>query len=599
MNNTLRKALALLLAFSMLFAFSSVSYADDVESGSGESEKTETSTTVTVDKGDVLTTKDGNFKYYKYVVETKTAAEDESETIVYSYILEIAKYIGTDANVTVSAKLDEEVDSPYAVRVIGNEAFLMDEDTDGNKHILKNVVLPATVETIGVRAFCNNDQLLTITLPDSIKKIDNYAFFGCSSLKSIHMPESLEYIGDSAFQGCTNFIGNAYIQSEIQKEDGTYDDIPALSFSNNLTYIGDNAFTACKSIVHVTIPDGVKEICTGTFTNCSALEYVIVPDSVETIGAAFNGAYTDHNRLSSYEPKLIIKNPHCVITASPEIDKHVVVYGVKYSAVNGFADKVKCKFKEIDVKPLHEYVGKVTDPTCTEKGYTTYTCKTCEDAGIPRDDYYVTDYVDATGHSYGEWYLGEKGRQLTEEELKAPGCAYEPTCTLPAIKSRKCTVEECGYIEISRTEALGHDYKTVTTATCTQDGRTKTYCTRCSITPEYRYQVALGHDWDDGVVVSEWIECQQDGVLVKTCKREGCCDKDGNPSTQKIITPMHTDANSDTLCDKCGTYVPPETQCKCYCHATSGFKALFYKIQLFVWKLLKIYPVCDCGIRHY
>ena len=40
----------------------------------------------------------------------------------------------------------------------------------------------------------------------------------------------------------------------------------------------------------------------------------------------------------------------------------------------------------------HTYIATVTVPTCTENGYTTYTC----DCG----DSYVDDYVDATGHAY-------------------------------------------------------------------------------------------------------------------------------------------------------------------------------------------------------
>lgn len=580
MKNNFRKVLALLLVFAMIFAFSSVSYADNV----GEGEQT----TVTVDKGELLTTKDGNFQYYKYVLETKI---DESTTL-YSYILEIAKYIGTSSDVTVSAKLDEDATSPYAVRVIGTEAFLMEEDTDGNKQVLKNVVLPETVETIGVRAFCNNYELMNVTLPDSVKKIDSYAFYGCKKLGSVHMPLNLEYIGDCAFYGCESFVGNAYIQSEVEGDDGSYADVPALRFPDSLTYIGDNAFTLCSSLVYVYIPDGITEICTGTFTNCHALEYVIIPETVETIAAAFNGAYTDHNRLCLYTPKLIIKNPHCKITASPEIDKHVVIYGVKYSAVNQFADDVGCKFDTITV-PNHAYVGKVTDPTCTEKGYTTYTCANCEEKGIVREDKYITDYVDANGHNYGEWYKGLTGKEPTEEELKN---YVEPSCTVGSTQSRMC--KDCSYVEIGRIPALGHSLKTRTTATCSQEGRTSTYCERCGDTLVFAYQAPLGHDWSEGEQVSEWVQCKSDGVIVKTCQRDCCVDAEGNRTTMKIVTPMHTDANSDNKCDVCGATIQPTT-CKCYCHSTSGLKSLFYKIQLFVWKLFKISKVCDCGIVHY
>jgi hypothetical protein len=42
----------------------------------------------------------------------------------------------------------------------------------------------------------------------------------------------------------------------------------------------------------------------------------------------------------------------------------------------------------------HDYKAEVTEPTCTEKGYTTYTCH-CGDS-------YIADYVDALGHTAGE-----------------------------------------------------------------------------------------------------------------------------------------------------------------------------------------------------
>lgn len=568
MKNTLRKALAVLLVFAMLFTFSSVSFADNSEPDDPE-------TPTVVDKGELKTS--GDFRYYKY-------------TLNGSEIVEIEKYIGTSTDVTVPETIDGA-----SVTIIGTEAFYMDPDIVGDavtKLEIKNIVLPETVVTIGVRAFCNNGSLATITLPDSIERIESYAFYGCKNIAAVHMPESLEYIGDNAFYGCEKFVGNAYIQSEVENDDGSYADVPALRFPNTLKYIGDNAFTLCSSLVWVYIPDGITEICTGTFTNCYSLEYVVIPESVETIGAAFNGAYINHNRLSTYEPKLIIRNPHCKITASPNIDKHVVVYGMKYSAVNSFADSVKCQFKEMDT-PGHNYVGVVTDPLCLEKGYTTYYCEICEEKGIEREDRYITDYVDALGHSYGEWYKGLKGEQLTDEELEN---YVDATCTTGAVQSRKCG--DCGYIEVGRVPAKGHDFVTTTTATCLTDGRSKTTCKNCGLTQDYRFQAALGHDWDDGVVVSEFKQCESDGVIVRTCKRENCLDKDGHQTTMKEITPMHTDSNNDNECDFCSAAIAPTT-CKCYCHATSGLKALFYKIQLIVWRLFGLYKVCDCGLAHY
>lgn len=46
----------------------------------------------------------------------------------------------------------------------------------------------------------------------------------------------------------------------------------------------------------------------------------------------------------------------------------------------------------------HVYVPTVTKPTCTEQGYTTYTCDICGDS-------YVTDYTEATGHSFSDKWI--------------------------------------------------------------------------------------------------------------------------------------------------------------------------------------------------
>lgn len=46
----------------------------------------------------------------------------------------------------------------------------------------------------------------------------------------------------------------------------------------------------------------------------------------------------------------------------------------------------------------HVYVPTVTKPTCTEQGYTTYTCDICGDS-------YVTDYTEATEHSFSDKWI--------------------------------------------------------------------------------------------------------------------------------------------------------------------------------------------------
>ena len=71
------------------------------------------------------------------------------------------------------------------------------------------------------------------------------------------------------------------------------------------------------------------------------------------------------------------------------------------TATNGQAKITAIEVVYLAVNPCdHNYVGEVTDPTCTDKGYTTYTCSYC-------DKSYVDDEVDALGHAWDWTYVDE------------------------------------------------------------------------------------------------------------------------------------------------------------------------------------------------
>lgn len=644
MNIKFKKVLALLLVLTMLF---SVTSAATVLAADGDTTQTTevTDPPVTEEpeeeediniKGDVLTTQDGKFEYYKYELT-------DEETGVTSYILEIKKYLGSDKEVVVTEKLDEAASSPYTVQIIGNDAFME------NRELLK-VTLPSTVTKLGSRAFNNCSELYSINLPDSIKEIGNYALGGCSSISAIHMPESIERIGTGAFFGCTSLVGNATIPSEIPNEDGSYPMVTALTFPSTLTYIGDSAFAMCESLVNVIIPSSITAIYTGTFTNCTSLEKVDIPYEVTYVGAAFNGAFTGHANTSTYEPTLIIRNPHCVIVLSDEMDAHMVIKGVRYSLVNHMAEEGEYTFEAIDPPAQHNYSysGVVTPPTCYDEGYTTYTC----DCGL-YDDFCITDYVPSPGHQYGDWYLGGTGegdesslvdpsdvfvrdtgddddllggivgedgsvdldsilggettapdteteeekvtlvsdKPITEEEFAAIQIAgvYKPFCTTGEGISRKCTV--CGEIQTGNKNPVGHMIYKVTTATCTEYGVVREKCAACNIALSHKAAAPLGHVWaEEKEPVSEYVKCTTDGVLRCTCLT--CGEKFDE------ITPAHADANKDQLCDDCSAALE-ETTCSCNCHKTGFFWDLINRISVLLWKLFKISSRCACGIAHY
>ena len=67
-------------------------------------------------------------------------------------------------------------------------------------------------------------------------------------------------------------------------------------------------------------------------------------------------------------------------------------------------------------KILHQHIYEVnkTEPTCTEDGYTEYTCE-CGDT-------YKDNYEEALGHSYGEWVIVKESTE-TEKGLKEKECS--------------------------------------------------------------------------------------------------------------------------------------------------------------------------------
>lgn len=83
----------------------------------------------------------------------------------------------------------------------------------------------------------------------------------------------------------------------------------------------------------------------------------------------------------------------------------------------------------------HDYKAEVTAPTCTEMGYTVYTCTRCGDS-------YKGDYTDPTGHKPGDWIIDK-----------------EPTTDSEGSKHKEC--ENCG--EKLETEEIPKIYNQATT----------------------------------------------------------------------------------------------------------------------------------------
>lgn len=134
----------------------------------------------------------------------------------------------------------------------------------------------------------------------------------------------------------------------------------------------------------------------------------------------------------------------------------------------------------------YTYAPVVTEPTCANMGYTTYTCA-CGDS-------YVGNYTDPAGHSYTAetvaptcvsdgytLYTCHCGHQYLSDPVAATGHSFTSVVTQPTHDRMGYTTHSChcGYSYVDGyTDALGHDYSQAVTRepTCTEEGVMTFHC---------------------------------------------------------------------------------------------------------------------------
>jgi len=239
--------------------------------------------------------------------------------------------------------------------------------------------------------------------------------------------------------------------------------------------------------------------------------------------------------------------------------------------------------KTIEVKALgHKYEIVVTEPTCTEKGYTTHTCSVCNDT-------YTDSELPATGHSFGEWEIttaptctqdGVQTRKCSaceETETDAISATGEhnyatetervdPTCTEDGYVIMACG---CGAAQKSTLTAAGHKYESVVTEpTCTEKGYTTHTCSVCNDTYTDSELPANGHSFGEWEITTA-PTCTQDGVQTRKCSACEETETENIPATGEHNYATETE-RVDPTCTKDGYVI---MACGCGATQKSELKA--------------------------
>ncbi|MGN0502470.1 MAG: leucine-rich repeat protein, partial [Ruminococcus sp.] len=462
---------------------------------------------------------------------------DFKYTVLDDGTAKITKYIGSSPNVEIPYKLDGHIVSNINAGVFKqNKSLVSITIPDGVKDIkasqfyqctnLKSITLPSNLESIGDSAFDSCSGLTDIILPDTISSIGNSAFHECSKLSNVIIPNSanIPYIDVNTFYGCYS-LKNITIPDSVKYINrnafaccSKLTDIP---ISNNLEKIGINAFQYCSALEKITLPDSITIIESGAFKHCSNLCDVTLPKNIKQISSK---AFSDCKNLKQ------ISIPHTVTAIGAYAFGYLtnyqnnykmskisdfIIQGYKGTVAEAYAKSNGFEFEKL-VCSHNNMVKQTVEPTCTEGGYTVYTCNDCGET-------YKADYTDALGHDY--------------EVSKT-----DSTCTSTGKIEYKCKV--CGYEHTEIISELPHTYEErIIESSCSQEGEKICRCTKCG----YTYTDAiptLPHSFVDTVI--EHTDCT-DGYTIHKCS---VCGYEYTGEIVHIENPVHN--FKDGVCTVCG-----------------------------------------------
>ena len=290
---------------------------------------------------------------------------------------------------------------------------------------------------------------------------------------------------------------------------------------------------------------------------------------LENVNVSLTGNDADKFELSVDKTTTIQPNGTINAAVKPKDELGVGTYqaALSVSADNAAGQSIDLQFTVNE----HEYDTVVTQPTCTQKGYTTYTCKKCSHS-------YAGDEVTEKGHTFGEW-----------EIITSPNCDQGG--------SRKHTCKDCGEVETENLNPNGHawedDYTVDKKPTCTEDGSQSIHCRNCDAVKDSKAIARLGHSYTNYVSDNN-ATCTEDGTKTAKCDR---CDKTSTIVEEGTMLEHEYEwvSNKDAACEKNGTETGTCRRCQATVTREQADSALGH--DLGEWKVIKDATTTETGIK--
>ncbi|MBQ8844530.1 MAG: leucine-rich repeat protein [Clostridia bacterium] len=226
--------------------------------------------------------------------------------------------------------------------------------------------------------------------------------------------------------------------------------------------------------------------------------------------------YGDAEGLNEVEILIIAKGHNLTYTHNQDNSGHTV----------------ECLACDYQLSQTCEFNKYIINPTCTEIGYTRYTCKLCLYS-------YEEEHKDANGHS---WDKGVVTKQPTctedgettfscdncdsvyTEQINASGHDFSEDWNYDnSVHYHICLNEGCNE-KIDQTSHIYTEWTEVTKPSCIASGTKISHCDVCDYDTVETIK-ELGHDYTQWTQKS-YSTCTEAGILERICLREGCGNVD-------------------------------------------------------------------------
>ena len=256
-----------------------------------------------------------------------------------------------------------------------------------NGNLVKDLIIPSGVTSIGGWAFDGCTSISSVTIPKSVISIGNNAFDGCSKLNAVYISDISAWCKIAFGNNYANplsYADNLYLNGSLVKEltipsdvtsIGAYIfysclDMTSVTIPESVTSIGDDAFSGCTNLTSINIPNSVTSIGGAAFEECRNLTTITIPKNVQSLG----GLKTINGLFSSYS---FFYTPFRYMTSLEElnVDPENAVYdsrGNCNAIIETSTNTLFCGFGKTKIPKSVNTIGADAFTISTDAGVTTF-----------------------------------------------------------------------------------------------------------------------------------------------------------------------------------------------------------------------------------